>query len=44
MFVREDKVDKQKVEAKRKNEDERNVPVLLREDYRQCHLSQSHAS
>ncbi len=39
-----DRVDKQKAEAKRKNEDERNVPVLLLEDYRQCQLGQSHTS
>ena len=38
MFVRGDKVDKQTGEVKRKNEDERIVPVPLREDYRQCHL------
>jgi hypothetical protein len=44
LYVRGDKVDKQKVGAKRKNEDERNLPVLLREDHRQCYLGQSHAS
>jgi hypothetical protein len=35
-----DKVDKQTGEAKIKDEDERIVPVLLREGFRQCHLDQ----
>ncbi len=30
--------------GEKQNEDERNLPVLLLEDYRQCRLGQSHAS
>ena len=40
VMVMGDKVDRHEREGQKQFEDERNVPVLLREDYRQCHLGQ----